>query len=221
MSWQGTLKLITKLSMTTALVFALITPGLAQKIKRGSLQWYLNGPRKQWSQKDYEDYYRWREQIANLLLKSAQERDPQILRRQKAIMNGNKITTEIWNYGSISSPGNVVTDIVWEGLGYGYEFAPFICAEVPVTPRSHIDAYIKTDENGNPIVTAEGDTVWAARVISDGLISLGGEVSPDGKEFWGWEPLAYSDEGVPYADPRERPHSDLQRHRPRRRRQTR
>ena len=201
MSWKGTLKRMTQLSFAAILLALLASPAMTQKIKRGSLQWYLNGPRKEWSQKDYQDYYRWREQIANLLFKSAQERDPQILRRQKTIMNGNKITTEIWNYGSISSPGNVVTDIVWEGLGYGYEFAPFICAEVPVPPRSHIDAYIKTDENGNPIVTADGDTVWAARVISDGLISLGGEVSPDGKEFWGWEPLAYSDEGVPYADP--------------------
>ena len=181
-----------------------VTTGMAgtqEKIKKGSLEWYLNGPRKDWSQNDYEDYYRWREKIAERLYKRAQQDDPQILRRQKTIMNGNKITTEIWNYGSISSPGNVVTDIVWEGLGYGYEFAPFICAEVPVPPRSHIDAYIKTDEEGNPLIDANGDTVWAARVISDGLISLGGEVSPDGKEFWGWEPLAYSDEGVPFADP--------------------
>jgi hypothetical protein len=95
-----------------------------------------------------------------------------------------------------------VTDIVWEGLGYGYEFAPFICAEVPVPPRSHRDAYIKRNAGGNVITDAQGDTVWAARIISDGLISLGGEVSPDGREFWGWEPLATNDDGtVPYAEP--------------------
>ena len=116
------------------------------------------------------------------------------MRRQKAILNGNKITTEIWNYGSISSPGNRVTDIVWEGLGYGYEFGPFICAEVEVSSASHQDAY--------PKVSAQGDTTWYARVISDGLTSLGGEVSPDGTEFYGWEPLAFNDDlSVPYADP--------------------
>ena len=116
------------------------------------------------------------------------------MRRQKAILNGNKITTEIWNYGSISSPGNRVTDIVWEGLGYGYEFGPFICAEVEVSSASHQDAY--------PKVNAQGDTTWYARVISDGLTSLGGEVSPDGTEFYGWEPLAFNDDlSVPYADP--------------------
>ena len=116
------------------------------------------------------------------------------MRRQQAILNGYKITTEIWNYGSISSPGNRVTDIVWEGLGYGYEFGPFICAEVEVSSASHQDAY--------PKVNAQGDTTWYARVISDGLTSLGGEVSPDGTEFYGWEPLAFNDDlSVPYADP--------------------
>ena len=36
--------------------------------------------------------------------------------------------------------------------------------------------------------------------IGDGLISYP-EISPDGKEFWGWQPLGYNDIGVPYADP--------------------
>jgi hypothetical protein len=168
------------------------------QFKKGSLEYYLNGPQKEWSESQYDDYYRWRERR---LQKGAQE-DPQILRRQKTVMNGNKITSEIWNYGSISNPGNRTTDIVWEGLGYGYEFAPFICAEVEVPKGSHRDAYIMTDENGIPVIDANGDTVYAARVISDGLVSLGGEVSPDGSEFWGWEPLKFSDDGqVPYADP--------------------
>ena len=112
------------------------------------------------------------------LLNVSQIDDPQLLRIQKAILNGNKITTEIWNYGSISSPGNRVTDIIWEGLGYGYEFGPFICAEVEVESSIHQDSYPKVDNNG--------DTTWYARVISDGLASLGGEVSPDGTEFYGW-----------------------------------
>ena len=159
---------------------------------RKDLEWYLNGPEKEWSQRDHERYFKWRDRI-NLNRVSGNQ-DDQILRRQKAILNGNKITTEIWNYGSISSPGNRVTDIVWEGLGYGYEFGPFICAEVEVSSASHQDAY--------PKVSAQGDTTWYARVISDGLTSLGGEVSPDGTEFYGWEPLAFNDDlSVPYADP--------------------
>jgi hypothetical protein len=156
-------------------------------------------PEKDWTKFQHEEFYRWRDRT--LQRQMDEDTDPQLLRRQKAILNGNKITAEIWNYGSISSPGNRTTDIVWEGLGYGYEFGPFICAEVEVEPQSHLDAYIKTDENGDPVINVDGDTVWVARVISDGLVSLGGEVSPDGKEIWGWQPLAYNMEGVPYADP--------------------
>ncbi len=162
-----------------------------KKVKKGSLEWYKQGPQKTWSDYDYKKYYKWRENVYRIM--ESQDDDPQVLRRQKAIMNGNKITAEIWNYGSISSPGNKVTDIVWEGLGYGYEFGPFISAEVEVTADSHQDIYFKVD--------AEGDTTWYARVISDGLTSLGGEVSPDGNEFWGWEPLAWNDDfTIPYAD---------------------
>ena len=50
--------------------------------------------------------------------------------RREAILNGNRITAQILNFGSISSPGNTLTDIVWNGLGYGYEFGPFVAAEV-------------------------------------------------------------------------------------------
>ena len=148
---------------------------------------HIQGPEKTWTKSDHRDYYKWRE---NVLAKQTED-DPQLLRRQKAVLNGNKITSEIWNYGSISSPGNSTTDIVWEGLGYGYEFGPFIAAEVEVTPRSHQDAYYRVTNN---------DTTWYVHAISDGLVSLGGEVSPDGKEFWGWQPLSSNDFGVPYGD---------------------
>ena len=163
-----------------------------KKVKKGSQEWYLQGPKKSWSDSEHKKYYDWREGIYKTM--AIHNDDPQDLRRQKAIMNGNKITAEIWNYGSISSPGNKVTDIVWEGLGYGYEFGPFICAEVEVTGNTHQDAYWKVSDTG--------DTTWYARLISDGLTSLGGEVSPDGTEFWGWEPLAWNDDfTIPYADP--------------------
>jgi hypothetical protein len=191
-------KNIIQLLMISSLFFILAAPLVAQE---RPLSWYLNGPQKEWTEAEHEEYWQWRTETHDRSLRKSKS-DPQILRRQKAIMKGNKITTEVWNYGSISNPNNRVTDIVWEGLGYGYEFAPFICAEVPVPRNSHRDVYAKRDENGNVVVDAGGDTVWVARVISDGLVSLGGEVSPDGKEFWGWEPLAYSDDGrIQYADP--------------------
>ncbi|HJM33436.1 MAG TPA: hypothetical protein QF697_02560, partial [Candidatus Marinimicrobia bacterium] len=98
---------------------------------------FLMGPQKDWSPRKYHRYYRWMERKMDRVVND----DPQILRRQYAIITGNKITSEIWNYGSISKPGNRVTDILWEGLGYGYEFGPFIAAEVQVEPNSHPDAY--------------------------------------------------------------------------------
>ena len=152
---------------------------------------YKYGPKKDWSNWEHRRYYNWRGKIAKRTYE--QNNNEQILRRQKAILNGNKITTEIWNYGSISSPGNRVTDIIWEGLGYGYEFGPMICAEIPILSKSHEDAFSK--------ISSDGDTTWHVNAISDGLVSLGGEVSPDGQEFWTWEPLAYNDSNVPYADP--------------------
>ena len=148
---------------------------------------YINGPQKDWTQRQFAKYYNHIQRYSNKTADS----DDQILRRQDAIISGNKITTQIWNYGSISEPGNRVTDIIWEGLGYGYEFGPFICAEVPLLSNSHPDAYPKI---------SNGDTTWYARVISDGLVT-DPERSPDGSEYWTWEPLAYSDEGLYYADP--------------------
>ena len=156
------------------------------------VEWYINGPKKDWSKRDHDRYYRWRDRLYRS--RKAETQDDQILQRQKAILNGNKLTAEIWNYGSISSPGNRVTDIVWEGLGYGYEFGPFICAKVPLTSGHHQDAFYE--------ISGAGDTTWYARVISDGLTSLGGEVSANGLEFYGWEPLAWNDDfTVPYGDP--------------------
>jgi len=167
------------------------------KPRRFSKQWKMDGPEKSWNTVEHESFFQWRDKLR---ARRAMTND-EILRRQKAILNGNKITTEIWNYGSISSPGNRVTDIVWEGLGYGYEFGPFIGAEIIIPANSHQDAYIKKDASGNPILDADGNPIWAAKVISDGLVSLGGEISPDGKSFWGWEPLTYNEKGVPYGDP--------------------
>ena len=173
--------------VTHFLVFVLFISGLFANLPFIQNNKYPNGPQKDWNQRKFNKYYRWIERHSNRTADS----DDQILRRQDAIISGNKITTQIWNYGSISEPGNRVTDIVWEGLGYGYEFGPFICAEVPLESNSHPDAYPKI---------IDGDTTWYARIISDGLVT-DPERSPDGSEYWTWEPLAYSDEEIYFADP--------------------
>lgn len=173
--------------------------------KKGSLQWYIKGPQKNWSESDFKKYKEWSDKVYRRMIdrfaKSASPTASDILPIQKAIINGNKIATEIWNYGSLSSAGNRVTDIVWEGLGYGYEFGPFFTAEVEVPARSHVDAFIATDKAGNPLTDDNGNPIWHAIVISDGLRSGGAEISPDGKEFWGVIPLSNNEQGVPFASP--------------------
>jgi hypothetical protein len=145
---------------------------------------FLQGPNKEWTRGMYDAYYRWAE--FNFAKPSGN------VLRQTAIMNGNKITTEIFNFGSISSPGNTITDIVWEKLGYGYEFAPFVGAEVPVPQGSNQDVMTRI---------VDYDTTYFTYIISDGLQSNGGEVSPDNLVRWGWQPLAASDDGqVEYMD---------------------
>ncbi len=119
---------------------------------------------------------------------------PDFTSRRDAILNGNRITSQIFNFGSISAPGNTITDIVWNGLGYGYEFGPFVAAEVVDTFRE--DGRPKDpqsvplfDDNGSPVLDASGQQVFVMRIVSDGLVSNGGEISPDGSTFWGWQPI--------------------------------
>ena len=109
--------------------------------------------------------------------------------RRDAIMNGNRITTQILNFGSISSPGNTITDIIWNGLGYGFEFGPFVAAEIIDENREDPQSVPLVDENGQPVFDESGNQVYVMRIVSDGLVSNGGEVSPDGREVWGWQPL--------------------------------
>jgi len=124
-----------------------------------------------------------------------QDCDEGITNRRDAILNGNRITTQIFNFGSISAPGNTITDIVWNGLGYGYEFGPLVAAEVVDTyredgrPRDPQSVPL-LDDNGAPVLDDNGDQVYVMRIVSEGLVSNGGEVSPDGSTFWGWQPIS-------------------------------
>ncbi len=131
--------------------------------------------------------------------------------RRDAILNGNRITTQIFNFGSISAPGNTITDIVWNGLGYGYEFGPLVAAEIidtyrddgrPRDPQS-VPLY---DENGRLVLDDQGRQVYVMRIVSDGLVSNGGEISPDGSTYWGWQPVPCAEpvgsfEGLEVVDP--------------------
>ncbi|MDT3696675.1 MAG: hypothetical protein ROY99_09815 [Ignavibacterium sp.] len=88
-------------------------------------------------------------------------------------IKGNKITTILYNYGSVCTPSVLsnVLDLVWNGLGYGFEFGLLAGAEV---------------------IDVNGDTL---HIISDSHIrTTEGDYSPDGSLKWGWLPkTGYSD----------------------------
>ena len=48
---------------------------------RKDLDWYRNGPEKEWSQRDHDRYYRWRDRLEASRIADSQ--DEQILRIQK------------------------------------------------------------------------------------------------------------------------------------------
>ncbi len=83
------------------------------------------------------------------------------------IMNGNKISTVVYNYGNITRPNTLcqVADLVWNRLGYGFEFTPLVAGEV---------------------IKGNGDTV---RILDDGMwLPNQGGYAPDGSIKWGWLP---------------------------------
>lgn len=85
-----------------------------------------------------------------------------------SIISQNNIQTEVWNYGSISSPGALshVRDFVWKGLGYMYEFGTLVSAEV-------------VDNNGDTL-----------HITSDSFVSPSeGDYDPSGLVKWGWLPV--------------------------------
>ncbi|MBP1654765.1 MAG: hypothetical protein H6Q28_1321, partial [Bacteroidetes bacterium] len=98
--------------------------------------------------------------------------------RKLYFMNGNKVSTNVYNYGGIG-PGydalRGVNNLVWRGLDYGFQFCPFVAASVP--------------DASNPS--------RRFHIVSDGLWDYPAyrEVSPDGTTLWSWQPLPG------YADP--------------------
>ena len=97
--------------------------------------------------------------------------------RKSVLMNGNKIKTEVTNYGGIG-PGygliRGVSNLVWRNLDYIFQFGPIVGASVP-----------------NALNTIP------LHIISDGLWDYPSyrEVAPGGTTLWQWQPLPG------YADP--------------------
>lgn len=116
------------------------------------------------------EYNRSRQEFFSALKKSAGLRSEV----KSVVIQGNKIKTIIYNYGSISAPGVTgnVLDLVWQGIGYGYEFGPLVGAKVP-RANSPVDSL---------------------KIVSEGFGTVAdGEFGPDGLK-WGWLPKAgYSD----------------------------
>ncbi|MCB0748567.1 MAG: hypothetical protein KDC90_13990, partial [Ignavibacteriae bacterium] len=96
---------------------------------------------------------------------------------KKLMFNSNNISTVIYNYGSIGRPGGLadIEDLVWDGLGYMYEFGPLISAEV---------------------VSDYGDTI---HITSDSFVSPSeGDYDPSSIQKWGWLPIpGYSNPNSP------------------------
>ncbi len=128
--------------------------------------------------------------------------DPNEIRSR--IMHGNKITTIVYNYGNISRPdldqtiGANVLDLVWNRLGYGYEFDPLAGGHV-------------TDDSGHSF-----------HILDDGMwLPQEGQYPNDLSIKWGWLPkpgyaapkpgnldiAAWSDRADVGGDLTRRPHS--------------
>ncbi len=100
---------------------------------------------------------------------------------KEVILHGNAITTVIFNYGSICKPnylGNIA-DLVWKGLGYGFEFGPLALGEVTVQNANGTIDTFHVDDNSHILTTQ-------------------GTYSPDGTLKWGWLPKdGYADPNQP------------------------
>ncbi|MEO8398983.1 MAG: hypothetical protein ABI550_04110, partial [Ignavibacteriaceae bacterium] len=119
------------------------------------------------SKKEYEDSIKNINSDFNKLLKSNSFND-----RKHYFMNGNNISTDVYNYGGIAPGYNLIRNVnngVWRGLSYIFQFGPFIGATVP----------------------SESDPTKKLHIISDALWDYPGlrEVNPTGDTLWAFEPL--------------------------------
>lgn len=117
-----------------------------------------------------KEYVRWRDEQFRLMKASGLQSEVKSL-----VIQGNKIRSIIYNTGAISNPGvqGNVLDLVWSGLGYGYEFGPLFAAKVPKAsvPNDSVN-FVIDGFGGSSRSTADGD------------------FAPDGVTKWGWLPKA-------------------------------
>lgn len=116
-----------------------------------------------------QEYQQWREDQFRLMKSNGLQSEVKSL-----IIQGNKIRSIIYNTGAISNPGVTgnVLDLVWNGLGYGYEFGPLAGARVPRSTVPTDSVSIVIDGFGG-----------ANRSTADG------DFAPDGITKWGWLPV--------------------------------
>ncbi|MDP1675727.1 MAG: hypothetical protein Q8L88_02585 [Bacteroidota bacterium] len=121
------------------------------------------------NQEQKREFARWRDEQFRLMKTSGLQSEVKSL-----VISGNKIKSIIYNTGAISNPGVTgnVLDLVWGGLGYGYEFGPLIGAIVPVVSNNPFDSakFVIDGFGGSSKSTADGD------------------FAPDGITKWGWLP---------------------------------
>jgi hypothetical protein len=113
--------------------------------------------------------------------------------RKSFLMNGNRITTGIFNYGGIG-PGfgllRNINNFVWKDLGYVFQFGPIVGAQVH-----------------------QAGSGKKLHIISDGLHDytspLLQEVNPTGDTLWQWQPLpGYAEPDQPNIASNPAPDSD-------------
>lgn len=128
-------------------------------------------------------------EIKENLLKT--ENTTALERRKSYFMNGNKVQTDIYNYGAIAPGFDLIRGInngVWRGSSYIFQFCPIFAASVPsaLNPLSNL------------------------HIVSDGLWDYPNlrEVSPTG-ERWMFEPIpGYSDPNSNYMASNPAPDAD-------------
>ncbi|MDP4175011.1 MAG: hypothetical protein Q8933_13625 [Bacteroidota bacterium] len=94
--------------------------------------------------------------------------------RKSFLMNGNKIKVGLTNYGGIGQGyGGIreVTELVWHGSPYIFQFSPLVGASVPDS----------RDPNKRIHIISDGLNDWPQYGLRD--------VSPLGDTLWQWEPL--------------------------------
>lgn len=129
------------------------------------IDWKKFDPKKA-SPAEMEEVSRIIEQNLNRQLSKLKKGAGDLAEIRSLIMRGNKITTVVYNYGNITRPNTLpnVGDLVWNNLGYGFEFTPLVAGEVI--------------ESGNTY-----------RILDDGMwLPTQGGYSPDGTMKWGWLP---------------------------------